>query len=202
MAEKWTNDVPAEDRLAYAYRTSDSGNYERSHLVLDWGERRASIEWRHSSQNAVTVYEWQGHKVALQLPANVDAELLAGWLADNTERLTEIADGYESVWDGSNHVTQFSEASRALLDGLSEEADRWEEREILALPDGQGVWAASDWLYDSRLDHVGPRSTDAEIAAVAADLEKEALGEGIRLEGAAEYLRNVRDELLDEADQS
>jgi len=198
--ERWTNAVDADDRLAYAYLVPDGGgNYSQSMLILDWGQRRARVCGRSNSETGYTPYEWHGHQMALRLPANTDAELLVGWLADNTERLAAIADGYESVWDGSNHVAQFSVAAHELLDELMMEAEQWEEREALALPDGEGIWAASDWLHETRFDHVGPRSTNAEIAAVAADLEKETLAEGIRLEGTEEYLQNVRDELADEA---
>lgn len=199
---RWTNNVSSEDRLEHAYLVSDGGSYSRSYLVLDWGERQARIDWRASSETGCTFYEWHGHQAALRLPPNVDARRLAEWLTDNAERLASIADGYESVWDGNNHIAQFSPATRTLLEALEMEAEQWEEREALALPEGQGVWAASEWLYDSRTEHVGPRSTDAEIAAVAAQLTKEALAEGIRLEDAEEYLQSVRDELREETDES
>jgi len=192
--------VSAEDRLAYAYLTSDSGNYEVPHLVLDWGRRRADVEWTWSSQTGCTFYEHYGHQSAFALEPTVDARRLVDWLAEHQAVLTTIADGYESVWNGSNHVAQFNPEAGAALEGLITE---WETMDVeaLALPDGEGVWAASEWLYETRLDHVGPRSTDAEIEAVAAQLTTEALGEGIRLEGAEEYLRTVRDELRDEAEE-
>jgi hypothetical protein len=198
-----TSTVEAEDKLAYAYLPADSGNYSRSYLVLDWGRRQVDVEWRNSSQTGMTFYEWHGHQVALPLPANVDARRLTEWITEHMPTLVLIADGYESAWDGNNHVAQFSAAASAALDNLAIAADMHEGWDLtLALPDGEGMWAASDWLYETRLDHVGPRSTDAEIAAVVADLEKDALAEGIRLEGAEEYLQSVRDELRDDAEEA
>lgn len=199
MAETQTFTLPEEtDRLAYAYLTSDSGSYERTYLILDWGARRIRIEWRPKSQNAVTFYEWHGHQTALVLPPNVDARRLVEWLADHQADLTAIADGYESAWDGSNHVARFSEAARAALEDIEIDAShRWDDE--LALPDGEGVWAASEWLYDSRHEHVNADSTDAEIEQTAVRLDAEALAEGKRVEGTIEYLQSVREELQDAA---
>jgi len=199
---KWRNDVEDGDPLAYAWRAEDGGNYIRSYLVLDWGQREARIAWHMSSETAITFYEFHGHQTALPLPANVDARRLAQWLVENAARLELIAAGYESAWDGHNHVARFSPAASTLLDDLTMEADLWTETEALALPDGEGVWAASDWLYDCRHSLVSASSSDDEIAATAERVEQEARAEGIRVKGAADYLLSVREELRDEAAQS
>jgi len=200
MATDWTFEVDGSDRLAYAYLVDDSGNYSRSYLVLDWGTREARVEWRHSSQTGATAHEWHGHQMALRLPANVDACLLTAWLQDRVNTLAAIAEGYESAWDGHNHIAGFSERASQLLDELGEAANEWTEGETLALPDGQGVWAASQWLYDSRHELVTATSTDEEIASTAERLDREAKAEGVRVDGAEDYLRSVREELREDAE--
>lgn len=193
----WTSTVEAQDQFAYAYLTSDSGDYSRSYLILDWGEREARIEWRHQSQTGCMLYEWHGHQSALCLPPNVDARRLVAWLDGHAAQLTQITDGYESAWDGHNHVAQFSSEAAEALNGLIDEAATEDWNESLALPDGQGVWDAGQWLYDARHELVTATTTDAEITATTERMEAEALAEGVRLEGTEEYLRSVRDDLLD-----
>jgi hypothetical protein len=121
--------------------------------------------------------------------------------------------GYESEWDGNNHVARFDEDAQEaieeigeLLDGIGEDDDDFVQ-----------AWDAEDWLGDLvyRTDEGGERcsrgdqvkteieeygtitasTTDDEIQTLARAIEDD-LEAGTILNGLEEFLEQERDECL------
>lgn len=148
-----------------------------------------------------TTEQAYGHEQAWPIPClktDVADELL--------EKIAPIAKrvvaGYESVWNGHNHVAQFSEdAERAIeeIGALCEDAG--EDPEEVESP-----WDAADWyrpVEDSLAEDLGitASTTDEELSAIAEKEEASAQSEGMRVEGILEHLEGVRDALKKESEE-
>lgn len=106
----------------------------------------------------------------------------------------KVLDGYEEIWDGSNHVGRLTEAASAASDKI--------ERMCDVVTGDMVVEYASDWFRSCTPADIGVTtdSTDADLEQVAADALEYAGGDVHVIHGAEEFLREMRDDLRDERD--
>jgi hypothetical protein len=176
-------------------------------LVIDWENGDISISERHESQNAITFHRYHGHEDAYGLP---DAITVSDWEALNEELqplVERVVAGYESCWDGNNHVARFDDDATAARDEIETLIDgyRWDEVE---------VWDAGEWVdaiktgYDIDGDRGGDvvryvldthtitwETTDAELSAMDDDLSADD-GRGAIVRGMYDYLYELREECI------
>ena len=108
-------------------------------LVIDWETGNISISECHESQNAITFHRYHGHEDAYGLP---DAITVSDWEALNEELqplVERVVAGYESCWDGNNHVARFDDDATAARDEIETLIDgyNWDTVE---------VWDADEWV--------------------------------------------------------
>lgn len=165
----------------------------RLEVYLDWEERTIDIWDRPESDRSWTAREHHGHAWAHTLPLLTRADALA-LIELLMVAVDEIAETYSSEWDGSNHVARWA-------CGHDEHEERLYRLEQMihdspVNPCG-GLWDAADWA-DPAPPTVSASTTDAELEALAAELQDEAHHEGIHLHGVDEYLEGLRSEATTE----
>jgi len=102
--------------------------------------------------------------------------------------MERICDGYESVWDGSNHVARFSTEATGVIESVEDLCYR-----VLEWADELCVWDAGDYLDSCSAEDLGlsAETTDEELEAIEQDLFAEAAGEGYHVVGIYEVLEKL-----------
>ena len=166
-----------------------------AYVSLDCETGRLTAETNGEIGNAVPMRVRHGHVKRWSIAAlKADA---ANALLEQIRPIAErVCEGYERVWDGNNHVAEFSADAETAISEIASLCERADEK--------LQVWDAADWL-----DGLGSRDTqrrELEITAATTDdqlnpietrLISEARRDGIdEIEGLAKYLRRLRDEAI------
>ena len=172
---------------------------KKVYLEIDTRDGALCIESRCQCDNAVPMSVWHGIVRRLGIQISTDGEALTSAInnGDIDGIVARIVSGSEVVWDGSNHVGSRNADAEAAL----EELQTWLDNQAGTLPDGAGLWDASDWLVDGALSvwdvtgrTITAQTTDEDLAAVAAALESAARQEGIVLYSTRDWLEQLRDD--------
>jgi hypothetical protein len=186
----------------YPRQTSPQDCY----VQLDCETGKLLADWNGEIGNAVPVRVHHGHVQRWGIPALRDgaANALLEEIAPLAER---VVAGYDSEWDGNNHVAAFDDdASEAIVE-ISALCERAEGD---AQEDGVRVWDAADW-YGGVGDHDAQRrslgitaaTTDAELDAIETREDESAKGnECDEIEGHAKHLHMLRDEAREASAES
>jgi len=185
-----TEVVGDTDLYCNGYDNNDSPQPVVVELNCDDGELSADYLVDPSSTRADV---WHGRRLqwGIQLMLADTANILLHKIAPLAQ---QILDGYEPIWNGSNHVGRLNGSART----ASEEIERMCEA---AVPDLL-IYTASDWFSSSTPADIGVTadSTDDDLEEVAANALAYADGEVHVITGAEEYLQEMRDEIWDERD--
>lgn len=118
-------------------------------------------------------------------------------LTDLAEDAQAVLDGYESRWDGSNHVAAYNTAAN---DARYYIERRCEKTLGADAKDRLSVYDASDWYStgDTPLGwaaewEITPATTDDELEALEHRLRAEARGDGVVLEDVRAFLVECRE---------
>jgi hypothetical protein len=165
-------------------------------LSCDFGRREIGFDRRHEvDQHTTTAREWHGHARSWRVPIMVKAD--AQMVVDRVRGLmTRVCAGYSSEWDGSNHVARFTDAAQETLDEIDRYVENLEHTGRLTA--AGGLWSAADWFEAEPPPEVWPDDTDADLEALADELQAEAHDEGVHVHDLEEYLREMRDEMRDD----
>jgi hypothetical protein len=161
------------------------------YVQLDCEAETLSAEVDGSIGPGTPARVWHGRAIRWSIPALTESAA-EGLLLDLIPLAQRVVDGYECRWDGSNHVGRLTEDAREAAEAIRDLCDRdWEGQTIEA-------WDAYEWFGpvgngDCQRKAIGitAETTDEELAAIVTREENEAHPR--ILNGAAEYLRNLRD---------
>lgn len=185
------------------------------YLVFDPQDRRIWISLTHNIDGIpMDVWHGQVRRYPIETPAP-DAEALVKMVNDGEfdELLDRIAHGHVVIWDGSNNVGRLTNDADLAEDELIERlenlpslADRYE---------GAGLWDAAEWnepslpsrrsggyaeIVEVQLYGLTAQTTDEELMEIVQKLEAEAEEEYVYLSGTEQYIRTIREELQEDAD--
>ena len=170
-------------------------------LCIDWGEGTITAYAAPRIDNSVTAYEWHGHQTTFNLPPHVDASRLREWAEEYVlPHANKIRAGYESVWDGSNHVASFTPEARAVLENLQYSLGDSMGQSASCLPvlDHGGLWDVSEWAREALAGKITADTPDDQLAAMVAELAETAEDEHIVLSGdLAELAEEIRRDKID-----
>ena len=203
------------DRLEHVWTTNDSGRWWANCLRLDWGDREAEVEARLHGDNSIPCYDYHGHRSRYELPQNVDAVALLEWLRSDeiAGLLDRVCAGYEADYNArGNNVATFDEDAqdaKAALDLAWERACDYNTG-CLCLADGEGMFDATEWLYETYSPDAEPRRVDptsecelrhldaAGLQALATQLEADARADNIVLDDCLAALERFQLERFQE----
>lgn len=160
--------------------------------------RRATMRCDYNPEigGAVTWDQWHGHIRAYRIPAGYTALSQMALMRRVLTLAERVLAGYESRWDGSNHVAALTDDAQAADDAINSICET--EYETASEGDVESHWDAADWYVDGRratLRDLGitESSTAEEIERIAAVEEERARERGHHVHGVASYLLRARD---------
>jgi len=137
---------------------------------------------------AYPMREWHGYVQAWNLngiPTTREANAILTEMKPLAQR---IVAGYESVWDGNNHVARYSDDAQAAIDELDVICNAYDDSSLT-------VWDADDWLNQCRDEFRTKlrrnRKNPGYLDRLADRLEREAYREGAIVEGISSYLEDL-----------
>lgn len=163
-----------------------------AHLEINTETGVAVFETSGEIGNGVPMRVWHGIDRRVSCSCYLTGAQLVAASAYLLPLVQTVYDETDTDWDGSNMVGTITDAGQEALDEIEQYLDGI---------DGEvQVRDAGEWHADAAREHLTAAATDAEIAALAAEWESDALAEGIFLEGdLVDYLTEVRDELAADA---
>lgn len=167
-------------------------------IELDCQAQTLYAEVNPEIGNAVPFAVWHGHRQRWGIPVlTADS---ANKLLKRIAPLAEaVCEGYERVWDGRNHVAEFTEEAQEAIDAIREICERaWDHGDTV------NVWEAADWLggigsddTQRRVLGITAETTDDELDAIVQKLEEEAEDENVMVDNLDRYVTRLRDEAVD-----
>lgn len=174
-------------------------------VSLNCATGRLTAEYDAEIGNGVPFAVYHGHVQRWSIPA-LKADVANALLREIAPLAERMIAGYERVWDGHNHVAEFSEdadeaddAIIALCNRVTEDAD---ERSTVQ------VWDASDWFagIGNAADQcealkITAETTDDELRAIADAADVEAADNDVDvLNGTLRHMEWLREKAIDAAD--
>jgi len=188
-------------------------NSQPVYIELNCKHETLTADYNTEIGNAVPFDVYHGHVQRFSIPLLKTDDLNA--LLDEIAPLAErVIDGYESVWNGNNHVARFSDDARAALEEIEElcDVDADETNTVQ-------VWDIGNWLdgttyYKSERDGQGtqckwnsvisvvvrdfgvinPETTDEELSEIESLIEADAETNDVVVEDIESWLTELRDQ--------
>lgn len=175
------------------------------YVSLDCASGRLTAEHDPEIGNAVPFVVYHGHVQRWSIPA-LKADVVNALLREIAPLAERMIAGYERVWDGHNHVAEFSEdadeaddAIVALCNRVTEDADEHSTVQ---------VWDASEWFGGignaaAQCEALGitAETTDDELRTIADAADVEAADDDVDvLNGTLRHMEWLREKAIDAAD--
>lgn len=199
MTTVFITEVTEPDEL---YRRDGWAGLQTPQLALDLSDGELSCTTQ--SGNAVPGSVWNRRVQWFQLPC-LAAKAANRFMAAIAPLAQEVVNGASEHWNGTCSTWFLSEeaekAALELTELCSPESNQWDPTDMV------GAYGARDWFIDGDTDTVKyfgitASTTDVEIDAMEASelaVATQSSNDGyVILTGVAEYLRDLRDELIQE----
>lgn len=176
------------------------------YVTLDCANGRLTAECSSEIGSGIPVAVCHGHVQRWSIPA-LKADVVNALLREIAPLAERMIAGYERVWDGHNHVAEFSEdadeaddAIVALCNRVTEDADEHSTVQ---------VWDASEWFGGignaaAQCEALGitAETTDDELRTIAdaADVEAADDDDVDVLNGTLRHMEWLREKAIDAAD--
>jgi hypothetical protein len=193
IINKMENLVNFDERTALIKDDALCPHQQKIWLIIDFGNRTIDTDTDYKDSSYTNFYEAYGHAHRFPLPLNVDAVELRSWIDEDILPLAQkVADGYESVWDGSNQIAEFSDEAAEALEQIEAEIESWDDATGPVLPEGGGMWEVGEWL-----ETYSP-NWDLDIDQLASEIMDSAEYENVVLwggrESVVEWLEEKKEE--------
>lgn len=176
------------------------------YVSLDCDSGTLSASYNPEIGNALPFAVYHGHVQRWSIPA-LKADVVNALLREIAPLAERMIAGYERVWDGHNHVAEFSEdadeaddAIVALCNRVTEDADEHSTVQ---------VWDASEWFggignakVQCEAFGITAETTDDELRTIAdaADVEAADDDDVDVLNGTLRHMEWLREKAIDAAD--
>lgn len=90
------------------------------YIELDCEDDTLQTDYSSEIGNGVPGYVWHNRAIRFGIPA-LTADAANDLMQDISDRCQKILDGYNCVWDGSNHVGTYTDAAQEIIDALHHE---------------------------------------------------------------------------------
>jgi len=166
-------------------------------VELDCEERTLSASYNGEIGNSIPFRVYHRRCIRWTIPC-LTADAANALLEELADEAAIVCDGYESVWDGHNHIGKLDDDARAASETIQAtcEGGSWSDHEIISPP-----WHAGDWYEPVNVEQelgITVETTNEQLAELAEREESAANAEGHEVEGIFEHLTSVRDRLAEE----
>lgn len=207
--------IKTESRNALHCHYSGQTQRQGCYLELDCANRTLSASYNAEIGNAIPFSVYHGHdqRFGIGLMRGETADALMEEILPLAQR---VVDGYESHWDGNNHVARFTDDADDAIEEI--------ERRCMEEEGDLEVYEASDWIepithrrdaageitrdwtgaYSAEIEKVGTitaKTTDDELSEMESKIDAMAEGEGILLNGVGKMLEELRSDCEEDEDE-
>ncbi len=182
--------IKITEKFELAHQYPGQNKPQDCYVDLDLKNETLTADWNGEIGNAVPMDVYHGHTRRYSIPCLVmDA---ANDLLDEIAPLAErVIAGYESWWNGNNHIAKLDDDAQAAEDEINKICN-----ETYVSADENNtvrMWDAEEWLDNIKSDTAG--KTDEELEKMAEEYEGEAESENIHLDSdVLDILKKWRDE--------
>ena len=183
------------------------------YIELDCKNENLSVAYNAEIGNAVPFSVYHGHEQRWGIPLLTTDAINS--LLDEIEPAAErVVAGYESEWDGNNHIAEFDEDAQNALDEIEElcnaagenadETDTIEEWDIGNYLDNvtfyhdsdekQCKWQSVVTVIVGDYGTITGKTTDDELSDIKTAIDDDTDGENIVLNGVEKWLTKLRDQ--------
>ncbi len=161
-------------------------NPQDAYIELDCRTGSLSADWNGVIGTAIPFSVYHGHERRYEISPYISGAQLTEFLNDpETVALAQrIIDGYESVWNGNNHVA-----------ALTEDAQEAEEELINRIPDTEHIEPVTIWdeeyCYEARKE-ITAETSDDDLDKWVSEIEEAAAAENGAIEIDLEEFANKR----------
>jgi hypothetical protein len=92
------------------------------YIELDCEDHTLQSDYSSEIGNGLPGYVWHNRAIRFSIPA-LTADAANDLMQEISDRCQKILDGYDCVWNGSNHVGTYSDAAQKIIDSLHYEMD-------------------------------------------------------------------------------
>lgn len=167
------------------------GICSRTFLNLDPRDRTVWISQEYRT-NSMSMDEWHDLILTWEIKSYPLESDMRQWLEESMESLKTICDGFESVWNGHNHVGRYSDDAKNQVAAITYELDN----------DGgprnyYEYWTVASWLEGCRSE-ISAAMTDEELASLVENWQP--TGEIVVSGDILKFAKGVRDVLREETE--
>lgn len=207
-----TNASELKRAVAPLYKKYPGQDTSQPAFIAVFCESRAVRgDWTGEIGNAVPAEVWRKRVLRFPVPSAIRGDVIADFLeSEPFQNLVErILDGYETRWDGSNNVGNFSETAQKARDDLSEliNLELWDDEKCSTPVDPEEYWYSSMDSDESRVefklkDYKGESvitkdTLNEELQVLAKELE-DRIEPGWQYDGdVLTWLESLRDNLTE-----
>lgn len=141
-----------------------NGITSRTCLKLDPRDRTIWVTQEYND-NATPSDEWHGLVLTWMMPGHPSEAGMREWIESNMASFERICAGYESVWDGSNHVGRLTDDARGVQEAIEFKLDN-----DAGPANYYETWTVESWL-ESSLNEITANMTDEQLADLAEQWE-------------------------------
>lgn len=182
-----------DTRPQYDPMTNIAGMTTYTMFWLDCRDRTCGVS-QEMHDNSTTSAIYHGHMLTCKIDGHPSESMARETIEQNTDLIARIVTGYESQWNGNNHIAIYTDDARAA----------WEElqRQLEYLQPHYEFWQTDEWLYPAMETDIHADTSDEQIAQLAADwmTTDDHIILDNDLDYAVKYITDYRNDKRDEAD--
>ena len=182
---------------------SGQSNPQPIFIELDCKSGTLRADYNGEIGNAIPFSVYHGHDQRFYIPL-MTSNAINSLMAEIQQLADNLVSGYASVWDGNNHVAQFTDDAKQALKEIEAICEKTES--------DIEVWNADEWLNgvlthlnnEYCLDGFGKitaETTDEELSEMAENIKQDAFENcdgPVLLNDTLDYLEQLRQYCIDE----
>jgi hypothetical protein len=185
---------PLDSNLDLYTHYSGQINPQSCYIEFDPCDGVVSASSNSEIGNAVPMYVWHGIVRRYHLPYAIYGTSYVALAEEIKPLLARVQEGFEEVWDGSNHVGTLTDDAQTAENEIEAAIESWCDES-----DAIKVWDASDWLQGETNADLGITATtaDDELEAISDKIRNDAVGEADIIDGLDSHLQRRRDDEIE-----
>jgi len=181
------NRPSSTDRSPLYHKYPQQTNPQGAYIEIDCENESVRAYWNGEIGNAIPFSVYHGHDRRYGVPGTLHGMAITRLFEDPefVALCQRIVDGYESHWDGNNHVARLDDDAREAEQELESMLERYFDEE-----DNVQVWDVREYLYEERSREINAETSDDALAKWVADSENISDNDNAIIDGDVEDFAN------------
>lgn len=136
-----------------------TGGMSVTALEFDPRDGTIVVDQEYPGNNSTTMDRYHRRTLSMTLPDHPLESEVRRWIDNSMSAFRDIMAGYDTRWDGHNHIGTYADDALSAWDALEQEANT-------GFGPGYEWWQVEDWC-DAEMHNVNAGTTDEELASLA-----------------------------------